>query len=220
VLKVHDPMPGYVTFGGIFANALEALHRGYDGETELVKLHAAAVKAGHAVQPGADYGLKLLAKYREHGIYVGEPEKRFSLHLPDRQLVPLPILGYMDLMTDTEVVEVKTTRSPASWTQARVDSEYQACMYRYAYHRLNGRKAERVRYLIFGTVTPTLTVLETYPTGDDLRLFELAAGAALNGIAAEKFDKTCGECPACMEGVEVPELVTDTGATLVFGGQP
>lgn len=190
-----DPPTPPMEFGKAVALALEAHHRGQDADSTFARAHAEAVNA----RPGAEHGLLLLDLYRQSFAFTGTPERRFSLHLPDRQQVPVPILGFMDLETETEVIEFKTSRNP--WSQARADAEYQSAVYGWAFQQLHRRRPLCVRYLVFSTRTVDVQVIETHPTGGDLRLFELAAVAAWKGIEQGRFDG-CGRCSVCRPPAE------------------
>jgi len=205
VLKIQDPPTAPMAFGKAFATALEALHKHQDAEAAWVQAHAAALPGIH---PSAEFGLTLLRLYRERGVIAGVPEQRFRLKLPDRSLPPL--LGFMDLMTPRGVVEVKT--SAARWDQTRCDAELQAAAYAWAFGELNKRPAEHVRYLVFSTRTPSLTEILTYPGANELRLFELAAIAAWDGITGGRFDG-CGRCALCKPAAayDGPTLEFKTG---------
>jgi hypothetical protein len=209
---IADPPSPPMAFGGVLARALEALHRGRDGDLALAVEHAKAAaelrERGAALRPSAEYGLQLLRLYREHGVYAGTPERRFLLKLPGRPEVP-PIMGYLDLECEREVIEFKT--SYGRWTQARVDAEFQAAVYGWAFHQLNRRRPECVRYVVLSTRTPGLETFETRPNGTDLLLFEYAAAATWQGIRDGRFDG-CGKCRLCAPEDE------QSGAELVFGG--
>jgi hypothetical protein len=198
--KIRVPPPSELLFGRAFAKALEAHHLGYDAEVAWVQAHA---EVGQAY-PGAEYGLRLLELYREQFDLTGRPEAPFSLYLPDRDAVPVPILGVMDLLSDDEVVEFKTSK--AKWTQQRVDREHQAAVYGWAFHRLKKRRPERVRYLVFNTKEPAIETFDTHPDGMDLRLFEMAAAATWAGIVGERFDG-CGKCQTCRPASDEPAFV-------------
>lgn len=185
-----QPATPPMSFGLAFAKAMEAHHRGQDAETTFARAHAITGNAS----PGAEHGLHLLSLYRERYNLDGRPEQRFSLYLPDRQQVPVPILGFMDLERDDEVVEFKTSRNP--WTQARADAEYQSAVYGWAFRQRHQRRFQRVRYLIFSTRTVDVQEIETQPTGSDLRLFELAAIVTWKGIVGGSFNG-CGKCQVC-----------------------
>lgn len=185
---VEPPSPA-MAFGKAFAIALEAHHRGDDGDVAFARAHAAA---GNAV-PGAVFGLGLLALYRQRFNLDGRPEQSFSLSLPDRQ-VPVPIVGVMDLERSDEVIEFKTARNP--WSQARADAEYQSAVYGWAFEQRHGRPPEHVRYLVFSTRTGDVQEILTRPTASELRLFELAAIAVWRGITSGAFDG-CGRCALC-----------------------
>lgn len=193
---VIDPPTGAMAFGRAMASALEALHRGQDAEVAFVRSYDAEI-----LQPqlrGAaplQHGLALLKRYQAHGVGVGEPEFKFSVYLPDREAVPVEILGYMDLATPTEILEFKT--SAAAWDQGRVDGSAQAALYRYAYWQVFGRKPECVRFIVLHTRRVELTEFRAYPAGPELRLFELQAAATWRGIRDAQFPPRCGKCAAC-----------------------
>lgn len=203
---VMDPPSGAMAFGRAMAKALEAEHRGEDGDVAWVRAYQAEVLPGSGA-PSATHGLRLLAAYRQRGIGQGTPEQRFEFHLPDRDAVPVPILGYMDLMTDTEIYEFKTSR--ARWDQGRCDASDQATVYAWAYNRLTGRKPQGVRFLILdtrdGSAQP-LTEFVTYPASGQVRLFELKAAAVWRAVMAGQFPPTCKrpDCVACLEAGAAP----------------
>lgn len=179
-----------MSFGKAFALGMEAHHRGQDGDVAFARAHAEAKNAN----PGAEHGLRLLDLYRERFNFDGEPEAKFSLYLPDREQVPVPILGFMDLERDDEVVEFKTSRKP--WTQARADAEYQSAVYGWAFQRRHRKRPSCVRYLVFSTRTVDVQEITTHPTGSDLRLFELAAVVLWRGITSGAVTG-CGRCQTC-----------------------
>lgn len=196
VQRIHDPSSGAMLFGTVMAKALEALHRGDDGEVTFIREYATQI-TGQGVTDAASlgHGLALLAEYRRYGIGVGTPEQKFELHLPNRDAVPVPILGYLDLMADDAVWEFKTSR--ATWDQGRVDASMQAHVYRWAFTQLRGRKPDCVRFIVLNTRRVELTELTTYPSGGDLALFELQAAAVWRGIRDQQFAPKCKQCPAC-----------------------
>lgn len=188
--KVEESPSPAMSFGKAIATALEAHHLGADGDVMLARAHAAL---GNAV-PGAIFGLRLLELYRDRFNLSGRPEQPFSLYLPDRTRVPVPISGVMDLERDDEVVEFKTGRNP--WSQARADAEYQSAVYGWAFEQRHGRPPDHVRYLVFSTRAIDVQEILTYPTGSNLRLFELAAISTWDGITNGRFDG-CGRCSVC-----------------------
>lgn len=197
--RVAEPPSPPMSFGAAFAKALEALHTGLDADTVFARQHAATGNA----YPGAEHGLRLLELYRERFNLDGKAEQKFSLYLPNRQQVPVPILGFMDLERDDEVVEFKTSRNP--WTQAKADSEYQSAVYGWAFQQRHRRRPQHVRYIVFSTRTVDVQEILTHPTGTDLRLFELAAIVTWKGIKQRAFDG-CGRCDVCRPQTE-PEPV-------------
>lgn len=213
VFGVIDPPTPAMAFGHCFATALEAMHRGQDGEVAWVQAYAAARAAGEmpAGSPSIQHGLALLGLYRQRGIGQGDPEQRFELYLPDRDAVPVPILGYLDLATPTEVWEFKSSR--AKWDQKRVDGSQQAAIYRWAYQQLTGRKPECVRFLVFSTRGVALDEFCAYPAGPELRLFEVKAAMVWRAVLAGDYPPKCRQrdCAACVEAGVVPAPRTTSG---------
>lgn len=199
LLGISDPPTPAMSFGRAFALAMEAHHRGQDADTAFVRAHAEAKNA----HPGAEHGLKLLDLYRDNFDFRGEPEVKFLLYLPDRKQVPVPIMGYMDLEREDEVIEFKTSRNP--WTQARADAEYQSAVYGWAYQRRHRKRVQSVRYLVFSTRTEDVQEIVTHPTGSDLRLFELAAAVTWKQASAGEFSG-CGKCEVCRPPDTQPEF--------------
>jgi hypothetical protein len=209
---VIDPPSPPMSFGRCMATALEALHRGQDGEVAWLRAYAAAQAAGEmAGAPSIQHGLALLAAYQAHGVVQGEPEWRWELHLPNQDQVPVPLLGFLDVATDTEVVEFKT--SAAIWDQGRVDGSAQAAVYHWAYTRLMGHKPQQVRFIVLHTRRVELREFVTYPSGEGLRLFELQAAAVWRGVRDGKFPATCRKpyCAACVEAGVVPAKTPRAG---------
>lgn len=203
---VIDPPSPAMAFGKCFALALEAEHQGQDGDVAWVRQYAACQQAGELPpgSPSIQHGLALLGLYRQRGVGQGQPERDFLLHLPDRDAVPVPIKGFMDLVTEDEVWEFKT--SAAKWDQGRVDGSHQASVYRWAFTQLYHRKPQCVRFLVFSTRTVALEEFCAYPAGPELQLFELRAATTWRGVRDGVFPARCGKpwCAACVEAGVVP----------------
>jgi hypothetical protein len=187
---IENPPSPAMSFGKAFALALEAHHLGADGDVMFARAHAAS---GIAV-PGAEYGLRLLELYRQRFNLDGQPEQPFSLYLPARHRLPVPIQGVMDLERTDEVVEFKTSRN--RWSQARADAEYQSAVYGWAFEQRHGRPPGHVRYLVFSTRTIGVQEIMTRPSASDFQQFELAASVVWRGIVGGAFDG-CGRCELC-----------------------
>lgn len=188
--KQPEPPSAPMSFGKAFAEALEAHHRGGDADVVFAKAHYATGNA----YPGVEHGLELLELYRRQFDLDGVPEQRFLLPLTDRVRVPVPILGYMDLEREDEVVEFKTSKNP--WTQDRADREFQSAVYGWAFSERHGRRPKRVRYIVFSTKTVAVQEISTHPNDEVLRAFELAAAVTWNGIVRESFSG-CRQCAVC-----------------------
>lgn len=197
-----------LTFGSCFANALEALHRGQDAETAWVKAYAAEQTAGN-LPPGSpriEMGLQLLALYHERGVFQGQPEQRWSLYLPNRDAVPVPIVGVFDLCADWGFMEAKTGQT--KWDQGRCDESLQGRLYAWGYTRVTGRKPQRAHWLCFHTGRGELLEFESYYAIGRDALLEIEAQAAYvwRGIRDQHFEPKCCKpwCDACVEAGVVP----------------
>jgi hypothetical protein len=203
VLPTSAPM----AFGKAFHAALEAEHRGENSERAFIaawNANAAALAAnGLTLEPGKAHGLTLLDLYRQRGLggKLGEPERKVVLSLPS-PLVPVPIVGYIDLPIPERrrFREFKTT-SGSSWTEIKVQGEHQLHVYGWMYQHTYHHRPERAEYVIFGTGVPSVDVIEGYPSPDGLRLFELAAAATWRGVVEQRFTG-CGSCELCKPAAE------------------
>ena len=193
-------MPAPVVFGGIFARTMEALHLGRDAEVYLVKAFAEESERfrnkGLTLAPDVEYAMQLLHIYQKLPPYQGKPEQSFTLRLPPEFRVPVPLVGYLDLMTAGGVIEMKTSR--ARWTQQRADTEYQAALYAHAFRMMHDREPSEVRYLVFNTNWPDLLELVTHPGRAELERFGKAAGEMWKHVMAQDFERRCGDCEFCL----------------------
>jgi hypothetical protein len=201
VERVVTPDSRPQAWGKAFHKALEALHRGDDADLAWLsawKSLGLGELQSPPPMPGKMHGLELLEAYRARGLDAarGEPERMFKLPFPSPK-IPVPLLGYIDLAVPAErhFRDFKTT-SGSSWTAEKVALEDQLHVYGWAYQQLYRHRAERALWVIFSTVTPTVTVLEGVPSPDGFRLFERVAEKVWDGIVNGRFDG-CGSCVIC-----------------------
>ena len=217
VERLVTPTNKYMAFGSVFHTALEAEHRGEDSERALIAAwntyQAILDDAQAGAMPSKTHALTLLETYREMGLggAVGVPERKFVRRLPMAN-VPVPILGYVDLSIPERrrFREMKTT-SGSSWTQLKVQGEHQLHVYGWDHQMTYRHRVEAAEYVIFGTVTPTVEVIEAVPSPDGLRLFEFAAEGTWAGIVAGRYDG-CGTCDVC----KPPTESRDNGPMVTF----
>lgn len=216
--RLVQPTNRYLAFGRAFHAALEAEHRGDNSERTLIAewnmREAELTASGQTLAPGKAHALALLDAYKARGLggKLGEPERKFSLPLPLAN-VPVPVLGFIDLPIPEQrrFREFKTT-SGTSWTATKIALEHQLHVYGWAYQRIYGHRVECAEYVIFGTTTPTVEVIEGYPSPDGFRVFERAAELVWEGIVNDRYDG-CGECKElCKPPVEQPS----NGPTFVW----
>lgn len=198
ILGYEDAPSAPMLFGRAIAKSLEVAHVGGD---PLVTFCEEYAKACNVISKFDTYmyirpeiGFHMLALYLDR-IHEGVPEKKFSVYLPNREEVPVPILGYMDLMTPTEILEFKT--SAGGWSQERADESHQNHVYGYAFHELNGHDPDCVRFIVLGTRIMGLDEYITHPTTEGLVKFANSAAACWRALEDWDFPFLCGKCTAC-----------------------
>lgn len=133
VLKLPQGPSFERDFGTAVHRGIEAHYRGLDHEMAFLLVWRIAQKecreANIAVPPWlTERGLELIEAACALGI-KGEPEQRIGIMLAG---VNLPIIGYVDLVGDGQVVDWKTTAF--GWGQDRADREiFQPAIYSQAY---------------------------------------------------------------------------------------
>lgn len=200
--RVTDPSTAAQATGIAFHKALEALHRGEDGELAWISaadnMEALLAQTGQSLTMSKESGFKLLKLYREQGLdaAIGEPERMFKLAVPVSK-IPVPLLGFIDLTVPSErhFRDFKTT-SGSYWNAAKVALEPQVAVYGWAYQKLYHHRAERALWCVFNTQTIALDVYETVPSPDAFRLFLQTAEMVWQGITEQRFDG-CGKCSLC-----------------------
>lgn len=216
--RLAQPSNPPMLFGKAFHAALEAEHRGQDSERALIAAWNAGdadlSASGQSMHPGKAHALDLLNTYRKlgYGGPLGEPERKFLLPLPS-PTIPVPVLGYIDLPIPERrrFREFKTT-STSSWNATKIALEHQLHVYGWAYQNTYRHRAECAEYVIFGTVNPTVELIEATPLPDGFRLFERAAEAVWTAITEQRFDG-CGTCDVCRPAVSKDGPTIDWEAT-------
>lgn len=216
--KLVTPANPPMSFGIAFHAALEAEHRGQDSERALIaewnKRQAILDAANLGTMPSKTHALALLDEYKSRGLggKVGIPERKFVRRLPMAN-VPVPILGYVDLtIPERRRFRENKTTSGTSWTREKAQSERQLHVYGWDYSQTYRHRVECAEYVIFGTVTPTIEVLEVVPSADGLRAFETEVEAVWAGIVKGEYPP-CGECS---ELCKPPEKRPDNGPTVMW----
>lgn len=212
--RIIDPSTAAQGTGIAFHKALEALHRGQDGELAWISaaddMETTLAVTGQSLTMPKESGFKLLKLYREHGLdaALGEPERMFKLPIPLSD-IPVPLLGFIDLAVPSErhFRDFKTTGG-TYWNATKVALEPQVAVYGWAYQKLYHHRAERALWCVFNTNKITLDVYETVPSADAFRLFVQTAEMTWQGISEGKFDG-CGTCDLCKPRAEA-----------VIGSQP
>ncbi len=185
VVKWPRPPASAPLAGTAFHAAVELHHRDNDEdadpETELVQRWKAVKPVmaeervlGKAVLVDLARSLQALDLYRERfprQDYDGT-EEFFTATVPE---VPVPLIGYMDVVTSTNIIrDIKTTAS-SSWTQEKADADLQATIYCYAFHQMTGVIPEFEFVVLYtGVQRPvSLTVIPTVRTPKHFEGLEL-----------------------------------------------
>lgn len=200
---IKTPSTVQQAWGTAFHAALEAGHHGEDAAVAWLRFWNAArddlARRNLDLVPGKQHGVTLLDEYEERGLAVQCPsEVRFMLPFPGGR-IPVQLLGFIDAVTPYEMREYKTT-SGRWWSETKAQLAHQTHVYGWAHQRLYRRRSP-IRYVIFGTRSPTVTEYLVEPSPDGFRVFEQLAEGVWNGIAAGRFDG-CGSCNTCAPAEE------------------
>lgn len=198
VLRSGDLPTAPMLFGRAMAKTLEVMHNGGDPYQTFCEEYAKSVsvmaKLGSSLYIAADLGFELVRKY--HGVMTpGEPEKMFKLPLPPELGIPLPVKGFMDLATPTEILEFKTSRG--GWSQERADASRQAHVYAWAYEQLYGYRPQHVRFIVMSTRELKIDEYIVQPTDEGFADFCAEAMLMWDGYTRGQYERRCGKCDAC-----------------------
>lgn len=199
VERLVTPTNMPMMFGKVFHAALEAEHRGQDSEailiTEWNNGQAILDAALAGIMPSKKHALALLDEYKRRGLggKMGHPERKFVLPFPSPS-IPVPLLGYIDLVLPDEIREFKTTAT-TTWTEIKAATAAQTAVYGWAVQRMYHRRLP-MRYVIFRTDIPLVHDFVVHPSADGFRAFEAEAAAVWQGIVNEQYDG-CGACELC-----------------------
>ena len=212
ILKEAQPSSPALVFGSAFHGTVEEFISGADvrytpAELFPFKWRAVLEREGSRVEWGADTpeqheneGVRILGVpevYRmiegitplvdEQGPYI---ERKITLNVPG---VPIPVIGYIDLMTSDGIPgDFKT--SSTKWSQDKAEAEIQPLFYLAALHQA-GRTVPGLKfrhYVVTKTKKPDAQVIEHSHTWNEVFwLYELIR-RAWQGIEREVFPTNPG----------------------------
>jgi hypothetical protein len=195
---VEEPPNAPMLFGRAMAKSLEVAHLGGDARLTFCEEYTKACevirKFDSYMYIRPEMGFDILNLYLDR-LAEGVPEKRFKVYLPNRDEVPVPIVGYMDLMTPREIYEFKT--SAGGWDQERADNSHQNHLYGYAFKQEKGFDPDCVRFIVLGTRVMQLDEYITHPTQAGLDYFCQLAANCWKSLETQDFPFVCGKCGAC-----------------------
>jgi hypothetical protein len=166
------------------SQALEALHKGQDGQVAWIKGHnhfdaILNEKGAGPLYPGITRGLDLLASYEESGVFKGTPESEFHITVPR---LPVKVMGYRDLKTSRGFVEFKTSK--AKWDHERIDEEIQATIYWLGHREETGNDPTQATYVIMPTSgLPNVRLHQTKRSEQQIQEFYEFANECWEGMA-------------------------------------
>ena len=197
VAKWPEPASPAMAMGSAMHAAFEAHHLGKDAEAALMAAWTDMGVAEMSPPPGAlGRAFEALRAYRAFNPRDrrDRPEKKFSIRIHG---LPVPIIGYLDLIRGPEIQEMKTGNGKW-WTQAKVDAELQPAVYWLAYIAMLKMPPERVVYQIVPTqpyVKPAFS-LATLRTEQRLSEFKTLARRVWGEIQRGELRAACppGRC--------------------------
>lgn len=154
-------------------HALSAHHHGRDADTALVRCWEAETSDCAAGLISLTEALPLVRAYTSVIVPKNgdKPDHKFSYKVPG---IPVPIIGYIDVLSGVTVREFKTTRSHKNWTQAEIDTSIQGSIYWAAV--LNSGIAKRPK-LVYSILRvggdPIMTEVQTERSDSDVRRTEM-----------------------------------------------
>lgn len=138
--------------------------------SEALELGSAVHKAvefyhktdGKPIVPEMEHYLKAYTEvYNKNDMVGAELEKYFEVeveHPFDDCKLPIPMVGYIDLIHGDEIHDLKT--SSRRYYEADIDQKYQPLIYSYAYRKLYGKPNRFFYDVIVKNKTPKLQVVE------------------------------------------------------------
>ena len=176
-------------------SAISAHHAGRDAETALVTCWATETASCLARSVSVHDALPLVRQYA--AAVPARPgdrgDVRFDFEIPG---VPVPIIGYVDVLSGSHVREVKTTRSAKSWTQADIDRAVQGSVYWLALLRSGMAKRPRLTYTVLRIGRSEPEHYETTRSDADTRQTEML----IRGVYERMTDGTAALEARCRPG--------------------
>lgn len=211
-----------LTLGSVVDKALTGYHRGESPEALLARLWSTQVRIPMVWTDGYRRALEMIR------LYIANVQPKtgdvcqafFSLDIPG---VPIPVIGYRDIVRGSATHEIKTTSSASLWTQQKADSELQGSIYWLAFVATNpGKRPTLTYHVLHHGDDPTYTEIKTKRTDADmLRTRALIRGtweAMKDGeLTAKCKQGRCRFPERCTEFGYVPG-VTDSGKEMVVAG--
>ncbi len=157
------------SFGRAVHQALSAHHLGQDADVALVKCWQSETSECAQGLVSVIEALPLVRAYTaviqpKNG---DRPDHQFSFRVSG---VPVPVIGFIDVLNGAHIREFKTTRSVRTWTQQDVDTAIQGTIYWMAVMSSGAARRPRLTYSILRRGGgPVLTELETERSDVDVR---------------------------------------------------
>ena len=195
-----------LTLGSVVDKALTGYHRGENPEAMLTRLWSALVTFPLVWSDGYRRALEMIRAYTSNvQPQTGDVcQAFFSL---DIQGIPIPVIGYRDVVRGSQTHEIKTTSSATLWTQEKADTELQGSVYWLAFVQANpGKRPTLIYHILRHGEDTTYTEIKTKRTDADM----LRTRALIRGTWEAMKD---GELTAkCKQGrCRFPDRCTEYG---------
>ncbi len=182
--------------GRVVHRAISAHHRGEDADVELVRCW---VEETGSVTGFTSISTVIALLRAYTSVIVPHPDDRpdlqFSFEIPG---VPVPIIGFVDLLNGSHVREFKTTSSQKNWTQQDVDTAIQGSIYWAAVQAAKLAQRPRLTYSILRVGgDPVMTELETERSDGDIRDLEYLIRETYERMTDGDNLKACCKPGAC-----------------------
>lgn len=191
VFKRDEPPTSERLFGTAVHKGIEAHYLGEDHELAFLGAWRDAkreLQAAH--QPVQSWlterGLELIDQVRSLNL-TGETERRIGVIHPD---IPLPFIGYVDLWSEGNIYDFKTTGF--TWKPNKADAQiFQPAIYSQAHADVFGT-IPSFTFVVLSRVAGPPQLIDATRTGDQILAAFDRAKEILDLIEARVFDCQCG----------------------------
>jgi hypothetical protein len=197
IAKWPEPASAAMAIGTAVHAALAAFHQGEDAELALLEAWK-KVRPEGPIAGSLERAIAALALYMDRtvpDVIYDKCESFVKCHIPE---VPIPFIGYVDLLTPNNEIHEWKTGAARWWTQDRVDTGIQPTSYWWAFLQETGAPPARIVLHAMNTARQpvTITRYETQRTPAQLDGFIATVQDVYRHMLAQDLAATCakGRC--------------------------